>query len=326
MDNLENMDDDAFEAAFYSDSRVLEGSTEPHEPEDEVEELEEDEIEEADIDGQGNDEEDGLATDEDEDEDEPEEKPKGKRRQSLQERINEVVAKQRTTERERDAAIRELAEIRAAAKPEEKVEPSLREQLPDGAPNPDAKDADGNPIYELGEFDPKFIRDLTKYTITEETKAAKAVEAREAEAKAIQEVQEQIKAVWTDNLDKYESENPDVRQNIENLVEVFDGIETNYGEYLATTIMSSPAGPAIMDYFSQNIGEAQQIVAAGPAAATLAIGALQARLTPSKEEKRNKKVSEANEPPKNHNRGSAGKFAVRPDTDDQDAFEREFFK
>jgi hypothetical protein len=52
-------------------------------------------------------------------------------------------------------------------------------------------------------------------------------------------------------------------------------------------------GPEVMRYLSQNIGEAQKIVASGPAAATIAIGRLDARLDrTTREEKRNKRVSD----------------------------------
>ena len=97
------------------------------------------------------------------------------------------------------------------------------------------------------------------------------------------------------------------------------------------TIMQSENGPRIMEYLSQNIGEARNIVASGPAAATLAIGRLDARLArarPNEEEKRNetqKTVSRAPNPPEQVNKGRKGQTVVRPDTDDLDAFERELF-
>jgi hypothetical protein len=44
-------------------------------------------------------------------------------------------------------------------------------------------------------------------------------------------------------------------------------------------MMGLDNGPDVMHYLSQNIGEAQKIVASGPAAATIAIGRLDARLS-----------------------------------------------
>jgi hypothetical protein len=81
-----------------------------------------------------------------------------------------LTAKAREAERREAELIRRLEQIEAR-KPEENTKPEpkpLREQLPAEAPNPDALDEDGEPIYPLGEFDPKYIRDLTKFTIAEE--------------------------------------------------------------------------------------------------------------------------------------------------------------
>lgn len=328
--NNDDLSDADFENVFFNGEPVEQETVEG------TEEEVEDQVDEEDS---GDDEVDPPATEEDEDENEPEEddKPKGKNRKSAQERINELTAKARQEEREKIAAerreaelIRRLEELEAVVKKETVEAKPLREQLSEGAPNPDAKDDKGEPLYELGEFDPKFIRDLTKFTIEQETKAAREAAAQEAQQKAFQEAQQKLQTEWLDKLEKYEAEVPEVRENITYLTEVFQDIEPNYGEYLAATIMSSDVGPQLMDYLSQNIGEAQKIVASGPAAATLALGRLEARLLKSSTEVENignkKKVSDAPAPPEERTRGMKGQFAVRPDTDDQRAFEREFFK
>jgi hypothetical protein len=334
MNENEDLNDAEFANLFFNGEPVKQQEEEP-----EVEEQEEDQHFEEDS---GDDEEvDSPATEDDEDEDEePEvEEPKGKNRKSAQERINELTAKARQEERQKIAAeqreaalLKRLEQLEAAVnKRDEKAEPEgIRDQLADGAPNPDAKDKDGNPIYELGEFDPKFIRDLTKFTIEQETKAAQEAARQEAQHRAMQEAKEELQTGWLEKLEAYEEEAPEVRQDITNLVDSFSGLDPAYGEYLASTIMASDVGPQLMHYLSQNIGEAQKIVASGPAAATLALGRLEARLikTSTEEEtSRNKrKVSEAPNPPEERARGIKGQFAVRPDTDDQSAFEREFFK
>ena len=310
--NLVDIDNfDAFKNSFFEKEEpvIAEASEAKEKAEKEIEETEED----------------ALATEENEDEAE-EEAPKPKKK-SAQERINEVYAEAKAAERERDALRRELAEIKSrleANKPEEKP---LAEQLPPEAPKPDALDKDGNPVYPLGEYDPEFIKDLTKFTIAEERKATKAAEEQEAfvaQAKAAQDV---ISQNWLENVAKVEEELPDIREKIGSLTETFQDIEPAYGEFLAMTIMASEVGPQIMYYLSQNIGEAQKIVASGPAAATRAIGRLEARFDkPVVEEKRNKKVSEAPNPPEARTRGAGGQFAVAPDTHDLAAFRREFFK
>jgi hypothetical protein len=60
-----------------------------------------------------------------------------------------------------------------------------------------------------------------------------------------------------------EEELPDIREKLGSMGDTFEGIDPNYGEFLAATIMSCDFGPQIMYYLSQNIGEAQKIVASG---------------------------------------------------------------
>lgn len=286
----------------------------------------EDDDEDADVEG------------DEEDEDDDEEivevpQPKQKRNRA-QERIERLVTEARQAERERDALRIELERIRSETKEvkQEEETPFTTAALDADAPKHDALDKDGNPVYELGEFDPKFIRDLTKYTIAQETKVAKEAAAREEAQKQILMAQEEIKTKWNDNLNKAESEIPEIRENIRSLVEVFQDVEPSYGEYLASTLMFSDYGPQIMNYFSQNIGEAKKIVALGPSAATLALGRLEAKFATNntsteQEEKRNtKQVSKAAPPPEDRARGLHGRFAVAPDTDDLNAFERAFFQ
>lgn len=312
------MSDSDFENLFFNGEPVVED--EPVKQEDAPDE------------DSGDDEEvDSPATEEDEDDNEPEvdEKPKAKNRKSAQERINELTADKRATQRELEALRREFDAFKAGRGEEKKEEPTLKEKLPVGAPTPDAKDEDGNDLYELGEFDPKFIRDLTKFTVEQEMKEAETARQRAAQEKEFQEVQNAVRENWTNNLDTYVQENEGAREDMVQLVEAFDGLDPNYGEYLATTIMASEYGPHVMHYLSQNIGEAQKIVASGPAAATLALGRLEARFMKSTKEENTgnkRKVSDAPEPPEERTRGIKGQFAVRPDTDDQRAFEREFFK
>lgn len=304
------------------------------EVEEEVEEQEEvDEIEDQ-----------SLATDEDEDEDlededdnsdeeeeEVEEVPQIKKRNRAQERIEKLVSEARQAERERDALRIELERLRSETKEEVEQPKPVVKSLDEEAPKPDAVDDDGEPIYELGEFDPKYIRDLTRHTIAMETKAAKEAAEKEAALNAQQKAQDELTVSWNEKIDEYEKENPKVRENILELTDTFSNIDPGYGEFLAMTIMGLDEGARVMDYLAQNIDEAQRIVASGPVAATLSLGRLEARLAKNApaEEKRNKKhVSEAPPPPENleRTRGRGGKFAVAPDTEDLDAFEREFFK
>jgi hypothetical protein len=305
-----------FEKDFYP--HLKEKAPEP-EPTEEVEEPDE-EVEE---DTTESEEVDDLAP-----EDEVEEEAPKPKKHNAQTRINELTAKARQAEREVEALRREMETLKAGREKEEEATP-LRTQLPPEAPNPDAVDKDGQPLYELGEFDPKFIRDLTKFTIAEETKAAKEAEAKAEWEHGVAEAQKELAEHWVTKVAEAEVEIPTLRDDITSLTDTFEALDPNYGEYLAMTIMQCEAGPEIMHYFSQNIGEAQKIVASGPAAATLAIGRLEAKLAkPSTEREaqgNNKRVSNAPVPPDRGARGVSGRQNIRPDTNNLDDFEKIFY-
>jgi len=272
---------------------------------------------------------DDLATEEEQEEIDAEEvQPKPRKKHSAQERINDLTAKARQAEREVEELRREMETLKAGR---EKEEPTpLREQLTPDAPDPDAVDDKGEPIYPLGEFDKNYIRDLTKFTIEAESKAAKERDAQENWNRGVALAQQELAETWVTKIEAAEAEIPTLRDDITGVTEVFEGIEPNYGEYLAMTIMQCDAGPEIMHYFSQNIGEAQRIVASGPAAATLAIGRLEAKLARTSPDpsgqKRNRNVSNAPKPPETGARGVNGRQAIRADTNNLDDFEKVFYK
>lgn len=267
--------------------------------------------------------------DEDSDEEEIEEVPQLKqpKRNKTQERIEKLVADARQAERERDALRIEIERLRSEseAKQPKPVDKPREEVVSDSAPRPDAKGEDGELIYELGEFDPKFIADLTRHTIEKEMKAAQEKANKDAAEQAVLKQQQELTTAWNDKVTEYEKESPTIRKDILNLTETFANVEPSYGEFLASTIMGLDAGPAVMHYLSQNIDEAQKIVASGPVAATLALGRLEASLTVKEKRNKTPRVSKAAEPPAEQARGRHGRFSVAPDTDDLDAFERAFF-
>lgn len=331
--DIDTDDQAGFEAEFFGTE-----APEAEESENEVEDAPEDDDQPEDN-GAEDAPDDPLAPEDEEepeDEDEPEEEVDrpGKNRKSAQARINELTAKVRETER-REAAdkatfMQRIEELEAAVK-ENKPKAKVQDILPDGAPKPDDLDEDGDPVYALGEFDPNFLRDLTKFTFKEEMKAAETKREQDSIQAKIEEEREIIKTQWVDRLDKYEEAVPDIREKISDLTNTFQSVEPGYGEYLATTLMVSDYGVQIMEYLSDNIGEAQKIVASGPAAATLALGRLEARFvkaeTPAEDKLvKQQKVTEAGTPPESANRGRGAKFNVPIDTDNQDAFEKEFFK
>jgi hypothetical protein len=327
--NLVDMDDlKAFEDKFYGIEP--EDFKEEEEPTFREDELEEDEVDENEDDSLApDDDEQDEPEDKDEEEEEPEPEPedKGKKKSRYQSRIDELVTDARVAEREVERLRREVEALKSG-RVEKVQEPEVKQT--EAAPNPNAVNEKGEPIYALGEFDPKFVADLTRFTIAQEHRAIREAEAKEQAARKAAEAQRELSSKWNEKVEKFVEEIPDYSEKVVKLERAFQGIEPQYGNYLAGTIMQCDNGPEIMYYLSQNIDEAQKIVASGAFDATLAIGRLSARLEkPKQEEKRNtKKVSKAPEPPEAEARvrGSGGQFTVSPDTSDLDAFEREFFK
>jgi hypothetical protein len=325
MDNL-----DTFSNTFFGRDEPVatDEPTSEDEDKEEVTETEDDTLAtEEDTDASEETTEDDEPTEEEEEEPQPQKKGK----KSFQDRIDELTRGKREAERREADLLRRLEALEARkteVKPELDEPKPLREQLPAEAPNPDARDENGEPIYKLGEFDQNYIRDLTKFMLEQETKAFQERQSKEAEQRMVEAAQEELKSSWLQKVEETEEELPDLREKLADMGSTFNGIDPNYGEFLAATIMTCEHGPRIMYYLSQNIGEAQKIVASGPAAATLAIGRLDAKFNkPVQEEKRNtKKVSNAPTPPEATNRGKSGRFAAPADTDNLDAFEREFYR
>lgn len=290
-----------------------------------------DEAEEASDDDADDDSEDEDEDEEDESEDEDEEKEekpvnqkKGRNRKSFQERIDELTKRAYEAERRELEIMRRLEEKEAREREVSKEEP-LKEQLPPGAPDPHAVGEDGELVYPLGQFDPEYLLAFTKFTLDTEFARRQQEQEQQRAAQELARAQAELQTEWNQKLAKAEEANPEIREDIEELVETFSNIEPAYGEYLAMTIMQCENGPQILEYLSQNIGEAQEIVASGPAAATRSIGKLEALLA-RKEEKRNAKlVSDAPKPPEQTTRGRKGQRVVRPDTDNLEDFEKIYF-
>jgi hypothetical protein len=323
MDDFKNFEDLLFERT---------STKEPEKAEEEAEEVDENDdnsvATEDEEDTNGNEDEGEGSEDEDSEDETPEPKAKGKKNRT-QERIEKLVAEARVAQRERDALMAELNALKASKEADSpKTVDTIANQLPPEAPKPDAVNDKGEPVYPLGEFDPLFIRDLTKFTIEQETKAAKEQMQREEQEKAVAQQRNELQRSWNERVEKVVEDLPDFAEKVQGLASAFVGVDAQYGDYLATTVMQCDNGPEIMYYLSQNIDEAQKIVASGPLAATLAIGRLQAKFErqPEREVKSNKKVSNAPTPPPTQSRGKGGHFTVRGDTEDLAAFERDFFK
>lgn len=260
-------------------------------------------------------------TDEEHDDDVP--RLKGKKK-TAQDRIDEVTKARREAEREIERLKAELEKFSAPKeKPAETEGPKATE---DGRPTPDDLDADGNPKYALGEFDPEYLIDLQDWRLEFRLNEIAKKEKEQEIAQKQQEQASRLVNEWEGKLTEAEKEIPNVREKGQQLTEAFAELDAGYGEYLAQTIMQLEAGPAVMAYLADNLEEAQEAVSNGPMAATVFLGRLDAMLGAKQPKNLKPKVSSAPTPPPKLNRGSDGKFSVPPDTDDLSAFEKVFYK
>src|SRR6185503_16022366 len=324
-----DVDLDTFSAEFFGKNKAApehasteakdEGETEDHDAKEEKDTHPED-SDTLDTETDEDDAEDGEGEDGNDSDPEPDKKP---RRNRAQERIEELNKKYRETERLLNIALTKL-EQKAEPTP---ATPTVVEE-PVG-PTPDDTNEDGSEKYPLGEFDPQYIRDLTRFTLNQEREAAKRQDA-EAEAQRQQETAKtELAKSWEQKLGPAQERYPDFQERGQELVDAFQGIDVAYGDYLTTTLMSMDYGTDVLYYLACNPEEAKKIVASGAAKATVALGRLEAKFAMADEEtqKARPKVSKAPEPPAHLNKGSSvAKPEVEDNTDDLDAFAQKFFK
>jgi len=269
-----------------------------------------------------------------EEEPQPEDKPVGKKKNSFQERIDELTEKRKDAERaaeaerlEKEALIKRLDALEKLAKskePEAPVTPPVVE-----GPSPDEVLADGTPKYPLGEFDPSYIRDLTRHTIKQEREASEREYQQKAEIAKAQQEEQALVQTWSAKVEEVvEKTYPDFVEKTSTLTGAFQNIDQNYGNFLAKEIMQMEYGTDVLYHLANNLDEAKAIVASGPANALRRLGRLEARFALQSEEGAAKKlrVSATPEPPPVLNKGKASVNEIPDDTDDLDAFEQKFFK
>lgn len=266
-----------------------------------------------------------------EDEPEPQEgKEEPKKKNRFQERIDEVVGKQREAER-RAAEFEQrlndaLAKLEKQQDNETKPSPVKSES---DEPSPTDKNEDGTDKYPLGEFDPSYIKDLTKYAFESQRISAEEKVKQEAEQRQMDEARAALQEGWQAKLGPAQERYPDFQQKGEELLSGFSDLDQAYGEYLTARLMDMEFGPDVLYYLASNPDEARKIVDSGPAKATLALGRIEAKFMFAEEEKKlaRPKTSKAPPPPPHANKGSAGVVVEVPDdTEDLDAFSRKLFK
>jgi hypothetical protein len=159
-----------------------------------------------------------------------------------------------------------------------------------------------------------------------EAKAAADAEAEKQ--RQAEEAKNQLTTAWNGKLQTAIKEKyPDMLEKNVVLRDEFATLDPAYGEYLGNTIMGMEYGTDVLYYLANNVDEAKKIAASGAAAATLALGRLEAKFAFQAEEKveRKPKVSKAPEPPENLNRGSFVNKEISGDTDDLDLFAQQLF-
>ena len=230
----------------------------------------------------------GADSDEDhDDEDSEEDSAPKKGKKSARERINEVVAQRRAAERERDAekAAREALEARIAALEagkDEKPKTPVKDVAPAGAefgiPEPTVDDVDdsGESKYPLGEFDPKYIRDLGRYDRAVERAYEAKVAAENAARTAAQQEADVLFTEWDKKLTAAEKTSPTIRQKAANLVDTFADVPAEHGQALAQAIMTLDNGPAVLEYLADNLDEADEIIQLPVARGMIRLGKLDA--------------------------------------------------
>lgn len=250
-----------------------------------------------------------------------------KKKQTVQDRINELTRQREEAKREGVAQLEQLRkefdEKLKALQPEKVVVSEAAEPGPN-----DIKD-NGDPKYPLGEFDPQYIRDLTRFTLETEQSKIRAASEQDRRTQEVNQQQAVMQTNWNTKLQEATTEYPDLVEKGQVLLNGFNDLPSDYAGYLSTVLMSMDQGPAVLYYLSDHPDEARAIVNSGAQKATLALGRIEAKFIEVDAQKKaaKPKVSKAPPPPQERTRGTNGAFiSVSPDTDDLDAFQAEFFR
>lgn len=261
-------------------------------------------------------------TQDDEDDTPQEQEPKPKGKKTAQERINELVGKQREAERKLEEALQRIEELNT------KSVTNVKEKV---GPSPEDLNEDGTEKYPLGEFDAGYIRDLTRFEFSRAKDEAEIEQSLAVEKAKVQEIEDsqraEVQTAWNTELQSAQERYPDFMEVAQDFVaSVEKSIDAPYGEYLSETIKQLDNGAEVLYYLASNPEEAGDIISGGPVKATLSLGVLDKKFSKASNETEVAKSTNAPPPPR-YNKGSAGaQGKVKPDTDNLKAFAKEFFK
>lgn len=191
-----------------------------------------------------------------------------KKRNSLQERINQAVAKQRDAERRAEELAAKLAEKERTAAPPAKADAAKAEPAkPSGPPRPLLKD-----------FEAKIGSDYAEYAdavvawkdADDDWKSARAKEASIAQERT--RAREQAVASYFDRLDSYRASTPD----FDAVVPASFSVPT---EHMEEAILTSANGPALVYHLAQHPAETARIAALPPGLQLYEMGKLDASVS-----------------------------------------------
>jgi hypothetical protein len=248
-----------------------------------------------------------LATPGDDDNDQGEPPvPKDEKGASVQERIDELTANFRESERQlaEERRLREAAEAKLTPPKEEQP----KGRSPDERPNPDD--------YEFGEADSKFIADLSRFEVRQELAEQRREDALKSEV-------QQVETTWKDNIAKPDiaTRYPDFDEKVSKGADRGDWHLSPLGTVM---VKSSEVGADVAYHLASNPEESKAIAAMPPYEQAQAIGRLEGRFLYAQqpEKKPAKLASDAPEPPEQRSRGAGGRFQVEADTDDFGSFDK----
>lgn len=234
-----------------------------------------------------------------------EEAPKPKR--TAEDRIKQL-ARERNEERER---VRQLEERLARLETGNRT-PELAPANENGPQEPDPTQ------YEYGSLDDKYIRDMIDFRASQQIAAHLAQRQQEAviEAQTVAKM-DQAKSI----VDKGKAEFDDFEEVVWN-----GGMRQDYQlaepTFEALTEADNPA--AIIYALASDPDEAARVAGMSPVQQAKYVFAKDAELSAAKTPK--PRAPSAPPPPGQQVRGASGRFTTPGDTDDLDAFEKEFFK
>lgn len=318
---------DAFAADFFgrknaatetTNSEVVEDVADDTDAPTETVDTQSDEIEDTDT----------LAPDdENDDTTEVEEETPAPKKNRFQERIDELTSKYREEQRRREELERRLSALEAPK--QNKPEPTPTQETPKAeGPDPYAKNEDGSEKYPLGEYDPRYVADLARFTVEQQFKALETQKEEQRQREAEEAQKREIISGWQSKMETAQERYPDLQEKGQQMLENLGQLDPVYEDYLSATIMNMDYGPDVLYYLASNPAEAKTIINAGPTKAAVALGRIEAKFAVAEAEKviARPKVSGAPNPPPVNKGASAARVEVPDDTDDLDAFSRKMFK